>query len=331
MNYDRLSAWLRKHLLVSTALFLLFLYVLFEIVTTFFVVCRDAYITTDIVLVAPEVSGPMVNLGVANDQAVESGTPLFSIEPEPFKIELDRQNAASGLARAELLQARDRLGVLKSDLEAKKADLDDARDNRQRGLDLLKSGAMAQQAFDNLERNFQVARAAQNQAQASSVVAEQGIAVQEAQIKQIETAVAKANYELARTQVRSPVSGRIAPFQVRAGSFLEAGKPVLAIVKSDQWRIVANLSERHLSGLEPGHQVWFSIGSDPWRIHQGRIRSIAPGIARSASTIEVLPYIETNTDWIRLPRRFPIEIDVGDLPANRRLFMGADATVWLLK
>jgi membrane fusion protein, multidrug efflux system len=330
-SVEWIAGWFKRHLLIGTALFLFLLYVLFELVTTFVVVCRDAYITTDIVVVAPEVSGPMLNLGVTNDQALQEGALLFSIEPEPFQIELDSQNAALGLARAELEQARDRIRVMKSEIEAKQADLDDASENRQRGLELLKRGAVAQETFDNLQRNFQVAAAALAQSQASKVVAEQTIAVQSAQVRQIETAVAKAKYELTRTQVRSPVSGRVAPFQVRAGSFLEAGKPVLAIVKSDHWRIVANLSERHLSGLEPGHQVWFSLGSDPWRIHRGRIRSIAPGIARSPNAVNVLPFVETNTDWIRLPRRFPIEIDIGDLPSTRRLFMGADATVWWIK
>jgi membrane fusion protein, multidrug efflux system len=47
--------------------------------------------------------------------------------------------------------------------------------------------------------------------------------------------------------------------------------------------------------------------------------------------VNVVPYVSPTTDWIRLPRRFPVEIDLGDLPKRERLYLGADARVliWL--
>jgi multidrug efflux system membrane fusion protein len=63
----------------------------------------------------------------------------------------------------------------------------------------------------------------------------------------------------------------------------------------------------------------------------GRIRSIAPGVSRSADLVNVLPYVEPRTDWIRLPRRFPVEIYLSDLPAKKDLFLGSNATVWWIQ
>jgi Fusaric acid resistance protein family/HlyD family secretion protein len=122
----------------------------------------------------------------------------------------------------------------------------------------------------------------------------------------------------------APVSGRIAPLLVRAGDYVNSGHAIIAIVSDQNWRLVVNLAERHLHGLKVGQPVWCYIGSDPWKIHPGKVRSIAPGVARSVNPAGILPYVDLNTDWIRLARRFPVEIDLGDLPQRERLFLGSE-------
>jgi membrane fusion protein, multidrug efflux system len=330
-RFTGLIAWLKRHPLIGTALALFLVYVVYEFCTTFLVICRDAYVTANIVTVAPQVSGPMLRLAVTDNQTVESGDLLFTIDPRPFQIELDREKAALALAQANLSGAKDRLALAQSNIDAKQATFDDATINRDRGLELLKENVVSQETVDNLERSFKVAEAELAQSRAAKVVAEQDVAVQNAEIQRVETAVAKAQWELSRTEIKSPADGRVAPFQIRPGTFLEVGKSVLAIVTADNWRIMANLPERHLSGLHVGQPVWVSMGSDPWRVYTGRVRSIAPGVSRSANAVNVLPYVEPATEWIRLPRRFPVEIYLSDPPDKKDLFLGSNATVWWIQ
>ncbi len=47
-------------------------------------------------------------------------------------------------------------------------------------------------------------------------------------------------------------------------------------------------------------------------IHHGRVSGIAAAWARSQDNPQVLPYVDPTTDWVRLPRRFPIEITIDD-------------------
>jgi membrane fusion protein, multidrug efflux system len=326
-----LTAWLKRHPLIGTALGLSLVYLAYEFCTTFLVICRDAYVTADIVAVSPEVSGPMLRLAVTDNQSVAAGDLLFTIDPGPYQIELDREKAALALAQANLSGAKDRLVLAQNNIDGKKATFDDATINRDRGLQLLKQNVVSEETVDNLERTFKVAEAELAESRAARVVAEQDIAVQNAEVQRVETAVAKAEWELSKTQIKSPARGRVAPFQIRPGTFLEVGKSVLAIVTADNWRVMANLPERHLSRLQVGQPVWVSMGSDPWRIYTGHIRSIAPGVARSANVVNVLPYVEPTTEWIRLPRRFPVEIDLSDLPDKKDLFLGANATVWWIQ
>jgi multidrug efflux system membrane fusion protein len=320
--------WMKKHLLVSTVLVVLLLYLGFQWASSWLVLCRDAYLTSDLVTISPEVSGPMLTLAVSNNQAIEGGALLFSVDPKPFQIEVDRQRATLEVAKADLARTVDQLSLANADIQGKNADYQDAVKNRDRAVELAKGGDISQESLDNLRRAFQVALANLNQTRAAKVIAEQDVTAQNARIRQTEVALAKAEFELSRTEVRSPAAGRVAPFQLRPGSYLEAGKPVMALLTEGNWRVVANLDERHLSGLRPGRAVWFSLGSDPWRVHAGRVRSLSPGVSRTPAAANVLPYVAPDTDWIRLPRRLPVEIDIGDLPKQQLLFMGTDATVW---
>lgn len=110
---------------------------------------------------------------------------------------------------------------------------------------------------------------------------------------------------------------------MRAGDYAHEGKALAAVVSRDNWHIMAAVNERHLSRLKAGQTVCFTIGSDPWRVHVGTVRSIAPGIARTQEGQGALPYVPLDTDWIRLPRRFPVLIDMGDLCRNSSPFTAA--------
>ena len=317
--------------MISICVALVVLYVLFELVTQVFVFCRDAYVTTDIVFVAPQVSGPIAKLPISDNQKIDTGSVLFAIDPEPFELAVRTLQAALDLAKADLKKVQEQVGLATSEIEAKQAILDDAQRTRDRIVELSKGGEVSRLTMDDAQKTYEVALADLNHAKSARLVAIQEVAVQTAMIYQADTRLAQANYDLQRTIIYAPVSGWIAPLRIRRGQYVETGNLALAIVSTQNWRVVVNLPERHLAGLSVGQKVWFMIGSDPWRFHVGKVKSIAPGIARSPEPLAALPYVAPTTDWIRLARRFPIEIDMGDLPEREQLFQGANATVWMIK
>ncbi|MBX9700106.1 MAG: hypothetical protein K2X74_11765, partial [Acetobacteraceae bacterium] len=96
------------------------------------------------------------------------------------------------------------------------------------------------------------------------------------------------------------------------------------------WRVVANVAERHLPRVAPGRSVLVMLGSDTWRVHLGTVRSVGAAVARTPGPVGVLPYIEPQTDWVRLPRRFPVEIDIPGLATRIPAFRGGNARVLVL-
>ena len=328
MQAPRIVNWFKHHVVLGTLLGLLVLFTVYELVSGVLVYSRDAYITTDVIGVAPQVNGPLSTLAVKDNQVVQKGALLIKIDPEPFQLDLDRLQASLELARATDEKAKEEVSIAADRIASQQAQLDDAKVAFERAADLRKMGNIAQQALDDARRTFDVATALLRAAQASRVTAEQEVFVQAAAVTAARAAVARARYSLDCTVLVAPVSGRVAPLIVRVGDYLTAGRPVVAIVSDENWRLVVNLPERHMKGLKVGQRVYCYIDSDPWRIHAGKVRSIAPGVTRSLDPSQILPYVNLTTDWIRLPRRFPVEIDLGNLPKKQRLFVGGDANVF---
>src|ERR1700738_4875656 len=54
----------------------------------------DAYLQADLVHMAPDVSGRIVELDVRDNQAVRKGDVLFRIDPEPYRMRVDQARAA---------------------------------------------------------------------------------------------------------------------------------------------------------------------------------------------------------------------------------------------
>jgi membrane fusion protein, multidrug efflux system len=330
LSRKKILLWVRQHILITLIGALAAIYALFWIFTQFFVFCRDAYVKTDVVEVAPEVSGPILKLEVGDNDRVVANAVLFQIDPEPFQIALHQQQAALALAQADLEKAQRQVGLAESQLAAREATLTDAQKTMDRIAELFKGGEASALTMDNARKAYQVASADVQEAQSARTVALQEIVVQGAVVAQAKAGVAKADFELRKTTVRAPVSGQVAPLKVRLGAYVSSGVVAIAIVSSQNWRVVANLPERNLLGLKVGRKVWFSVSSDPWRFRQGTIRSISTGISRSSELVRALPYVEPSVDWIRLPRRFPVEIDLGKLPDLQQLYQGADASVIIL-
>ena len=330
LTQKKVLSWVRQHILIALVGALVAAYILFWVFTQFFVFCRDAYVKTDIVEVAPEVSGPILKLEVGDNDRVVANAVLFQIDPEPFQIALRTQQAALALAQADLEKVQRQVGLAESQLAAQEATLIDAQKTMDRIAELFRGGETSAMTMDNARKAYQVASADVQEARSARAVALQEIVVQGAVISQAQARVAEADFELRKTTVRAPVPGQVAPLKVRLGAYVSSGVVAVAIISSEGWRVVANLPERNLLGLKVRRKVWFSVSSDPWRFHQGTIRSISTGISRSSGSLQALPYVEPAVDWIRLPRRFPVEIDLGKLPEFQQLYQGADASVLIL-
>jgi multidrug efflux system membrane fusion protein len=71
----------------------------------------DAYLQADLVHMAPDVSGRIVELDVRDNQAVRKGEVLFRIDPEPYRMRMDQARAAVRGLEAKLALTADQVAA----------------------------------------------------------------------------------------------------------------------------------------------------------------------------------------------------------------------------
>ncbi|UOK71262.1 HlyD family secretion protein [Ancylobacter polymorphus] len=303
------------------------LFAAYETSVRFLAYTGDAYVMSDIIVLSAQVEGPVSRLAVQNNQSVTADQLLFEIERTPYTLKLQETQAALATARANLELAQDEVNAAKAAVISAQAVQTNAEDQLTRIKTLEKEGYSPEATLDVATRDVATANANVTAAGAQLAVAARRVSVAQAAIESAAAAVAKAQYDLSKTMINAPDAGRVAPFVTRVGDYLRPGSEVMAIVTDKRRRVVANVSERHLARIRVGQRALLTLGSDPWVLHWGRVSGIAGGVARSPDNPQVIPYVEPTTDWVRLPRRFPIEVTLDAWPEGLGLFNGADARV----
>jgi len=303
------------------------IFIVYEICVLIFAYTGDAYVLSDVVVLSAQIEGPISSLPVHDNEEVKPGQTLFEIDRTPYELAVKGSEAALAQARSNLTLANDELAAGRAGVTSAEAIATNAQAAFARSQQLAKDGFASTANLDIARRDIDTANAGIQIAQAQLAISAQRIQVATAAIAVAEARLAKDRYDLSKTVITAEHSGRVAPFTIRLGDYVENGTPVMALVTGQRRRIVANLNERHLARVRPGQRVWLTLGSDPWHVHGGRVSGISPGIARTDSIQPVLPYVEPTTDWVRLPRRFPVEITLDEWPLGLPLFVGADARV----
>ena len=245
---------------------------------------RDAHVGADVVQVAPDVSGLVETVQVADNQAVKKGDLLFVVDRARYRIALEQARASLAERQASVAQLRREIG-------------------RDRSLQDLVAAEDAE-----------VRRAKLLAAQASMATAQ--------------AAVDLAKLNLARTEVRSPSDGHLNDRTVRAGDYVTAGRPVMAVLDTGSFRVDGYFEETRLQGVHAGQKVDIRLMGEAQPL-QGHVQSIAAGIEdryRSEGS-SLLPNVTPAFDWVRLAQRIPVRIHIDRVPAGVSLIAGRTATV----
>jgi multidrug resistance efflux pump len=160
----------------------------------------------------------------------------------------------------------------------------------------------------------------------------------QSKVEQVQAALAQAvasrdvaALNLKRTEVLAPTDGFLSDLTLRTGDYVTAGKPVLALIDSNSFRVEGYFEETKLSGLRIGQPVSVKImGED--KTLKGHVQSIAAGIEdrdRAASD-SLLPNVNPTFSWVRLAQRVPVRVALDQTPRDLRLIAGRTATVSVL-
>jgi membrane fusion protein, multidrug efflux system len=285
----------------------------------------DAYVTSDLVSVAPYISGRIVSLNIVDNQTVKKGELLATIDPTPFQLSLNEKQAKKAEAEAQLAVDRDVIAAAQSKRDDAAAKEQLAADNLRRATPVAQAGFVSRQALETAATQAQEAKAALAEAELAISKAQQEMALHQATVATIGAEIAYLQWQLEQTKLLAPTDGTITQLTLRVGDQAVENKPLIGLVDAHAWRIYANYKESVIRHMKTGHTAWVWLDTYPWHIHRATIQGIARGISREQTDRKLLPYVAPTTDWIRLERRFPVTLVLQDLPPEVVLHMGADA------
>jgi membrane fusion protein, multidrug efflux system len=285
----------------------------------------DAYVTSDLVSVAPYISGRIVNLNIVDNQTVKKGELLATIDPTPFQLSLNEKQAKKSQAEAQLAVDRDVIAAAQAKRDDAAAKEQLAADNLRRATPVAQAGFVSRQALETAATQAQEAKAALAEAEVAISKAQQELVLHQATVATITAEIATVQWQLDQTKLLAPTDGTINQLMLRVGDQAVENQPLLGLVDAHAWRIYANYKESVIRHMTVGHTAWVWLDTYPWHIHRAKIQGIARAISREQTERKLLPYVEPTTDWIRLERRFPVTLVLQDLPPEIVLHMGADA------
>ncbi|WP_229510998.1 HlyD family secretion protein [Massilia sp. CFBP 13721] len=201
-------------------------------------------------------------------------------------------------------------------------------------------------ALRQTEAAEQAAQAALNQAQREArrnvqlddLVAQETREQGQSRVEQARAALAQATVNrdtarlnLERTRVVSVVSGSVTNLDLRAGAYVSASHPVMALVDRGSFYVEGYFEETKLAAIHLGDPVAVSLMGANKKL-SGHVESFAEGISdrdRSTGT-NMLPNINPTFNWVRLAQRIPVRVALDPVPQDVRLVAGQTATVQVL-
>ena len=315
----------RLRRLVTVGGTLLLLFILWETFTFFVAYTDDAYVRSDLVAVAPEVTGRIIAVHVVDNQTVKKGDKLVSIDPVPFQLDVNTRQAQIDEAASLLKVAQEQLATANEALVAATSTHTYAVEEQARFAVLAAENNAPRAELDRYNDELRRATAEMSMSQVAIAKAQTSINAHQAALDVAKAEMATAQWRLSRTEIVSPVNGTITNLTTRPGDTATVNIPMIGIVDADAWRIMANYKQYYVRSFEVGGEAWVWLDSAPWHFYRAKITGIARGFSRDPQMPMLLPYVAPTTDWIRLQRRIPVTIVLVDPPPDAKLYMGADA------
>lgn len=193
-------------------------------------------------------------------------------------------------------------------LDQANAALVDKEANAKRAVELLAQNVISREQYDDQVQAFEAAKA---------------------NVAAARAALENAKLDLEFTTVVAPVDGYLTNVNTSPGTYVAAGQQLLALVDTSSFWVAAYFKETQISGVQPGDKVRITLMGHAGSPFEGVVASTAWGIfVQDGSTVELLPDVSQTVDWVRLPNRFPVRVQItGQPPVPLRIGQTASVSV----
>jgi len=323
---------------------------------------NDAMVRANIVGIAPEVSGRIVELHVEDNQYVKQGDLLYVIDPRPYQAKLaqakaelqiaekdvDSRRASSGSAELAIERLEHQRAAAAAEVARIEAEDKYLHSYLERIEPLAKKQYVTVDQLRQAQSKYAASRAELADAQAKELSARSAIdeaksdsrrAVSliaqvgdvNARIEAAKAVVTAAELDVEYCSVRAPFNAYVTNLNTREGEYTKAGTQLFALVDDRHWYAIANFKETYLQSIKPGQEADVFLVGYPGKRYRGVVTGI--GWANSPDNIKqqgVLPEVDRTLNWVVLASRFPVRIEISERDPEHPLRMGMTAFVTVL-
>lgn len=290
----------------------------------------NAYLKQDSVGVASEVGGKILAVAVKENQAVKEGDLLFRIDPEPYLVRIEHATAAIAEAQSDLTALQHDEALSGAEIAGAREDIGFAQSRLARQEALWKRGFTTKADLDAARHAVAQARdelaGAQARAQEARAKLANGAALpgENAKVAAAKATREQAELDMRRTEVRAPISGRIAQSErLQPGQMAIPSMPMVTIVSERSSYVEANFKETQLDKMRPDQRAEIEFDAYPGLTLKGHVSSIGTG---TGSEFSVLPAQNATGNWVKVTQRVPVRIAIDD-KSPRQLIAGLSAEV----
>jgi RND family efflux transporter MFP subunit len=231
----------------------------------------------DQVTVSSEADGKVQKINADLGDRVRAGQVLIQLDDEKQRYAYEQQQAALARALAQYgAPDPEHLPDIEQTPEAKrsKADLALATQAYERASELFKRTLIPQQALDD-------ARTAVETKKATYDASLHGARNLRASIQASEATMKLAARQLRDAEIRAPFDGYVEKRLVNMGELVKAQMPVMAIVRLDPLKVIAEIPEKMAPWIADGRPVELRVDAYRDRTFTGKVTRISPAVNTS--------------------------------------------------
>ena len=283
----------------------------------------QARVQAFVVPVAAEVAGQVLKVHVKNNDEVQAGQALFDIDPEPYRITLQRSRSDYETVRRSFNASGSTVEAAQAGVQSADAQLVYAQQDTKRLEQIYAEdpGAISLRRVQNSQAALISAVSKKKSAEADLQKAREGAGERSennAQLVSARSAVEKAELDLKRTKVVAPSRGVVNDLRTDVGQYAQPGAPAMTLIAVHDLWINADMTENNLGNIKPGDPVDIVLDVMPGEVLKGRVRSVGGGVGTGQpAQAGALPKVENSRDWLRQAQRFPVAVEFDPAEAKR--------------
>jgi membrane fusion protein (multidrug efflux system) len=256
----------------------------------------DAYIESDIIQIAPKVSGQITEVFIEDNQKIKEGDLIAKIDDTDYKVKLAQAEAMYEKALYSQKVAKAKLNAINSEINLAEKDLI-------RYQNLYKAGAVSAQTLDNAQTKYDSAKAKLTAAE-EDILSTNSDKVADADLRVLKAQKDQAELNLKYTNITAPNSGSVTNKNVEKGKYVQVGQPLFALVPQKVW-IKANFKENQVGKMKIGQEVTIKIDAYPNKEFKGKIDSIQQASGAKSS---LFPPENAVGSFVKIVQRIPVKI-----------------------